>query len=316
MSRVRLAVVGAGQWGSNHIRVIQASPRAELSAVVDLDAARAGAHGCAGLTDWRELPGKVDAAVVATPAVTHGEIGCGLLEAGIDVLMEKPIAPDLPTAARLQETAENHGRVLQVGHLERHNPAVTALRQALTIPLFFEIHRLSIFAPRSLDVDVVLDLMIHDLDLVLVLTGMMPEEVRAAGVRILSEKVDIAQVRLAFSNGCIANLTASRASTEKVRKMRLFQPGQYLSIDYGRQDGVAVSVGAERQIGFRPLAVTKGEPLTLQFDAFVDAVEHRTQPLVTAAQASRALAVALDVIAKIEEHGTLVRQTLAGFRTP
>jgi predicted dehydrogenase len=181
----------------------------------------------------------------------------------------------------------------------------------VTVPLFFEIHRMSVFAPRSLDVDVVLDLMIHDLDLVLALTGMMPEEVRAAGVRILSEKVDIANVRLAFPNGCIANLTASRASTDKIRKLRLFQPGQYISIDYARQDGVVISVGPNREIGFRPLAVSKGEPLKLQFDSFVEAVERRTAPAVTAAEATRALAVAFEVLDKIELHGALVRKTLA-----
>jgi predicted dehydrogenase len=186
------------------------------------------------------------------------------------------------------------------------------LRQAVTLPLFFEIHRLSVFAPRSLDVDVVLDLMIHDIDLVLALTGLMPEEVRAAGVRILSDRVDIAQVRLAFPNGCIANLTASRASTEKVRKLRLFQPGQYLSIDYARQDGIAIAVGKDRQISFHPLAVARGEPLALQLDAFLDAVERRSAPAVSAAEAIRALQVAFDVLAKIEEHGDLVRRTLAG----
>jgi predicted dehydrogenase len=309
---IRVAVIGAGQWGSNHIRVVRDSGRAELAAVVDLDPSRAGVSGCPGFADWRQVIGKADAAIVATPAVSHGEIGCGLLEAGIDVLIEKPFAPDLDTAERLHQTAERNGRVLQVGHLERLNPAVTALRQIVTVPLFFEIHRMSVFAPRSLDVDVVLDLMIHDLDLVLALTGMMPEEVRAAGVRILSEKVDIANVRLAFPNGCIANLSASRASTDKIRKLRLFQPGQYISIDYARQDGVVISVGPNREIGFRPLAVSKGEPLKLQFDSFVEAVERRAAPAVTAAEATRALKVAFEVLDKIEVHGALVRKTLAG----
>jgi predicted dehydrogenase len=309
---MRVAVVGAGQWGANHVRVVRACTLAELAAVVDLDPARAAAHGCPGFTDYRELEGKVDAAIVATPAASHGEIGCALLSAGIDVLMEKPFAPDLETAERLRQTAEAHGRVLQVGHLERLNPVIAALRKEITLPLFFEIHRLSVFAPRSLDVDVVLDLMIHDLDLVLDFTGMMPEEIRAAGVRILSDRVDIAQVRLAFPNGCVANLTASRASTEKVRKMRLFQPGQYLSVDYARQDGVAINVGKDRQIAFRPLAVARGEPLALQFNAFVEAVERRGPPAVSAADAIRTLRVAFDVLAKIEEHGQLVSRTLTG----
>ena len=167
------------------------------------------------------------------------EVGCELLESGIDVLVEKPIAANLASARRLVDTAAEHERILQIGHLERFNPAVAALKKVTSIPLFFEIHRLSLFSPRSLDVDVVLDLMIHDLDIVLDLAGAMPEEIRAAGISILSEKVDIANVRLAFPGGCVANLTASRVSTERVRKLRLFQPHQYISLDYQKQEAVA-----------------------------------------------------------------------------
>src|SRR5262249_22545290 len=163
-----------------------------------------------------------------------------------DVLMEKPIAPDPVSASLLVETAERHGRILQVGHLERFNPAVVELERRATLPLFFEIHRLNVFSPRSLDVDVVLDLMIHDVDIVLALSKGHPQEIRAAGISILSPKVDIANVRLQFANGCVANLTASRVSTERVRKLRLFQPHQYLSLDYGRQDLAVFSVGEGR----------------------------------------------------------------------
>jgi predicted dehydrogenase len=233
-------------------------------------------------------------------------VGCPLLGAGLDLLVEKPIAASNEDARRLVDAAARNGRILQVGHLERFNPAVIALRRAVTLPLFFEIHRLSVFTPRSLDVDVVLDLMIHDLDLVLALTGAVPEEIRAAGISILSPKVDIANVRLAFANGCVANLTASRVSTEKVRKMRLFQPGQYFSIDYSRQDGMAISVSASHQVSFAPLAVAKDEPLRLQFEAFLDAVERRERPSPDGEEASRALQAALGILDKIEEHRQIV----------
>src|SRR5580700_4502990 len=266
--KFRLAVVGAGQFGRNHCRVIHESGRADLCAVVDTDAARAAEmaalYHALPLTGIGELAGKVDAAVVAVPTTAHEAVGVALMEAGIDVLVEKPIAADLPSATRLIEAAERHGRILQVGHLERFNPAVMELERRVTLPLFFEIHRLNLFSPRSLDVDIVLDLMIHDVDIVLALAKAEPSEIRAAGIRILSQKVDIANVRLQFPNGCVANLTASRVSTERVRKLRLFQPQQYLSLDYGRQDLVVFSVGAGRQIGFEKAPVVNGEPLKLQ----------------------------------------------------
>jgi predicted dehydrogenase len=199
---------------------------------------------------------------------------------------------------------------LQVGHLERFNPAVIALEQRATLPLFFEIHRLNLFSPRSLDVDVVLDLMIHDVDIVLALAKADPEEIRAAGISILSNKVDIANVRLQFPNGCVANLTASRISTERVRKLRLFQPNQYLSLDYSRQDLASFRVSEDRQIGYEQAPVEKGEPLKLQFDAFLDSVAGRTLPKSSGAAARRTLEVALAILDKIEEHATVVSQTL------
>lgn len=307
MSSIRAAVVGCGSFGQNHIRVINQSAGAELVATVDPDPQRN-----ATFTDWRELIGKVDAAVVATPTIAHAEIGVGLLEAGIDVLVEKPIAATVDEAQRLVDTARAHGRILQAGHLERFNSGVMALERILSVPLFFEIHRLSMFAPRSLDVDVVLDLMIHDVDIVLSLVGKLPEEVRAAGVRILSQKVDIANVRLAFPGGCIANLTASRVSTEKVRKLRLFQPHQYVSVDYSRQEGAAFTVGANQQIGYQALSGEKKEPLIAQWESFLDCVRTRRDPRVTGEQATLALKVCSDIVAKIEEHGAIVAQTLHG----
>lgn len=306
-----MAVVGAGQFGRNHVRVVRQSARAELAAVVDQDPARAAeAAECPAFTDVRELRGRADAAIVAVPTSVHAEIGCALMEAGLDVLVEKPIAADLEAADRLVRTAEATGRVLQAGHLERYNPVVLALEQAATHPLFFEIHRLSVFTPRSLDIDVVLDLMIHDLDIVLALVGTEPEEIRAAGISILSPKVDIANVRLQFPGGCVANLTASRVSTERVRKLRLFQPREYISLDYAKQHAVRFRVGEDRQIAFAELPAAKAEPLQLQFDAFLDSVESRATPKLNGASARRTLAVALAILDKIKEHGEVVAQSL------
>jgi predicted dehydrogenase len=306
----RIAVIGAGQFGQNHCRVVRQSARAQLASIVDIDPARAG------IADYRELAGKVDAAIVATPTSAHAEVGCWLLEHGIDVLVEKPIAPDPESADRLIAAAERHGRILQVGHLERFNPAVIALENRVTLPLFFEIHRLSVFSPRSLDVDVILDLMIHDIDIILSLTGAEPGEIRAAGISILSAKVDIANARLQFPNGCVANLTASRVSTERVRKLRLFQPQQYVSLDYTRQAVIVFSVGENRQVSFEPFPVTKGEPLQLQFDAFLDSVETRKSPKTSGRAARQTLRVALSILDKIKEHSEIVSKSLAGGWKP
>ena len=314
MNRIRVAVIGAGAFGRHHLRVLSQSLNATLVGVVDSDAERAAQaaaeHNCLTFATLGELKGNVDAAVVAVPTSLHADVGCELLESGIDVLVEKPIAADLASARRLVDTAARYERILQVGHLERFNPAVAALKKITTIPLFFEIHRLSLFSPRSLDVDVVLDLMIHDLDIVLDLAGALPEEIRAAGISILSEKVDIANVRLAFPGGCVANLTASRVSTERVRKLRLFQPHQYISLDYQKQEAVAFTVSGNQQIGFQPLQAVKEEPLRLEVEAFLEAVANRTRPLASGEDGLRALEVALAIVDKIEEHAKLVTARL------
>lgn len=314
MNKIRVAVIGAGVFGRHHLRVLSQSLNATLVGVVDADperAAQAAAeHNCLTFATLGELKDNVDAAVVAVPTSRHAEVGCELLEAGIDVLVEKPIAADLASARRLVDAAAEHERILQIGHLERFNPAVVALKKITTIPLFFEIHRLSLFSPRSLDVDVVLDLMIHDLDIVLDLAGALPEEIRAAGISILSDKVDIANVRLAFPGGCVANLTASRVSTERVRKLRLFQPHQYISLDYQKQEAVAFTVSGNQQIGFQPLPAVKEEPLRLEVESFLEAVANRTRPLVPGEEGLRAMEVALAILDKIEEHAKLVSQRL------
>ncbi len=307
-------MVGAGSFGKNHLRVIQNSPHADLAGVFDSVTARAAevvsSYGCKVFSSLEELAAHADAAIIATPTTTHSEIGCRLIELGLDVMVEKPISDTLIRARALLETAERYGKILQVGHLERFNPAIIALESVMTTPLFFEVHRLSEFNPRSLDVDVVLDLMIHDLDILLALTGHKPEEIRAAGISILSSKVDIANVRLQFPGGCIANITASRVSTERVRKLRLFQPHEYISLDYGRQDAVRFRVKPPLGIDFAPLAVVKDEPLRLELENFFESVATRRAPRVTGQQALAALEVALDISAKIEEHAGLVAQTL------
>ena len=323
MPKTRLALIGAGQFGKNHCRVIRESDRAELVAVVDIDPDRAAetavAAGAQPCTDYREIAGRVDAAIVAAPTSVHQEIGSALLEAGIDVLIEKPIATDLAAATRLVDSAKRSGRILQVGHLERFNPAVLELERHVTLPLFFEIHRMNLYSPRSLDVDVVLDLMIHDVDVVLSLVCAEPAEIRAAGISIRSPKVDIANVRLQFSNGCVANLTASRISTERVRKLRLFQPQQYLSLDYDRQTLAVFSVSAHEgqdQIGFEQAAIQKMEPLKLQMEAFLDSVETRKPPKCSGASARQSLGAALAILDKIKEHSEVVSQTIRASWKP
>ena len=312
-------MVGAGQFGRNHVRIARQAENVELVAVVDTDPARAAeaAEGVLALTDHRELRGRVDAAIIAAPTAAHAGIGVDLIEAGIDVLVEKPIAPDLESADRLIAAARDHGRILQVGHLERYNPAILALEPVVTLPLFFEIHRLNVFSPRSLDVDIVLDLMIHDLDIVLALVGEAKlEEIRAAGVSILSDKVDIGNVRLQFRGGCVANLTASRVSTERVRKLRLFQPHEYISLDYGKQHAVKFHVGADRQISFAELPAAKGEPLALQFAAFLASVATRSEPKLNGRVARRTLEVALAILDKMKEHSEVVAESLVNGWTP
>jgi predicted dehydrogenase len=305
-----VAVIGAGSFGRNHIRVIRESSEAELAGVLDIDPDHAAAANCRVFSTLEELAQNCEAAIVATPTTTHGEIGCRLMELGLDVLVEKPIASDPAEARRLIDTANRRRKILQVGHLERFNPAILALEPAITRPLFFEVHRMSEFSPRCLDVDVVLDLMIHDIDIVLSLIREMPDEIRAAGISILSPKVDIANVRLQFPGGCVANLTASRVSTERIRKLRLFQPHEYISLDYSRREAVRFRVNPPMKIDFAPLAVTKDEPLRLEIESFFACVRTRATPRVDGPQALAALEVARSILDKIEEHARLVGKAL------
>jgi predicted dehydrogenase len=270
---LRIAVIGAGAFGRNHLRVYRELETAhpdllQLAAVVDADPNRREAHAAtynipafASVTDLLAWPASIDAASVCVPTIHHVAVAEQLLRANIDVLIEKPFAATLTEADHLISLARERDRILAVGHLERFNPAVTATIAALNRPMFFESHRLSIFTPRSLDVDVVLDLMIHDLDIVLSLTNSPVREVRAVGLPVLSRKTDIANVRIEFESGCVANFTASRVSTEQVRKLRLFQPHQYLSLDFARQDLLTISVDPAAIAAAIAAGAAAGSPL-------------------------------------------------------
>jgi len=319
-------VVGVGVFGRNHARVYkeleQQGAGVHLLGVVDPDTNRAdavaGEFGCKAFGSVHQLlttHSEVQAASVAVPTVHHFEVARDLLNAGVDVLIEKPVAATLAEADELAALAARHKRIAQAGHLERFNPAVQATLPLLTQPMFFEVHRLSVFTPRSLDVDVVLDLMIHDLDIVLAFTNSAVKEVRAVGLPILSGKVDIANVRLEFESGCIANFTASRVSTERVRKLRFFQPKQYISLDYGRQEVLVFTVGQDGtqgapsvnpQIGVVKPPVASEEPLHAEIKSFVRAVRERSTPVVPLEHGRRALALAFDIVAAIRDHSKKV----------
>jgi predicted dehydrogenase len=314
--RIRVAVAGCGEFGRNHARVYREMESPELAGVYDIDPARAAAlaqeFGTRAFSSLDELSGQVDAASVAVPTTAHREVGCGLMELGIDVLVEKPMAKDLADADALLATAEKYSRILQVGHVERFNPAVLAVEPILNRPLFFEVHRLGVFSSRSLDVDVIYDLMIHDLDILLALVGEEVVEVKAVGIPVLSEKVDIAHARLEFAGGAVANVTASRVSTERVRKVRFFQQHEYISLDYARRDALRVGVkrpGPHPEFSFEKLPASGVEPLRAELEAFLTAVRSRKPPKTSGTAGRAALELATRVMACIQEHAARVQPT-------
>jgi len=302
---VKVGVVGVGALGKHHARIYSELESVELVAVVDIQPTRAtgeaSAHGCESLTDYREIFGKVDAVSLAVPTQEHARIGVDFLNQNIDVLVEKPIASTVDEAQLLIREAEANARILQVGHVERFNPVVEAATRVATRPQFFEVHRLSVFSTRSLDIDVVLDLMIHDIDVILSLVNSEAVEIRAAGIPVLSEKADIANVRIEFADGCIANMTASRVSTDKVRKLRFFQPHDYVSLDYAAQEGYRLSLRGGRILNEK-LQLESREPLRAELEAFIEAVTDRTRPLVDGTAGLEALKVALAINLEIDRH--------------
>jgi len=318
--RIRVAVVGCGEFGRNHARVYREMEFAQFAGIVDTDTARAASFAQEFQTQpfpsLDAMQGHVDAVSVAVPTIAHAEVGCRLMQLGMDVLIEKPMAKDLAGADALLAAAQEHQRILQVGHVERFNPAVLAVEPVLNRPLFFEVHRLGVFTPRSLDVDVIYDLMIHDLDILLALVGEPVTEVKAVGIPVLSDKVDIAHARLEFSGGAVANVTASRVSTERVRKVRFFQQHEYISLDYARRDALRVSVkqpatasGVQPEFAFEKLPSAGVEPLRAELEAFLAAVRTRQQPKTNGIAGRAALELATRVMACIQEHAARVQPT-------
>ncbi len=308
VEKVPVCVVGVGHLGRHHARLYAENPDVELVAVIDTDKARAESiaaeYGCDALTGLSRIPDRVRAASIAVPTVHHCRIAVELLRSGRDVLVEKPLTKDLDEADRILEAAAGSGSLVMVGHTERFNPAVAALAGAVERPRFFEIHRLAAFTSRSTDIDVVLDLMIHDLDLLLSLDDSDVVAVDAVGVAALTDKVDIANARIRFASGCVANLTASRISVEPVRRIRVFQEKTYLSCDTAarRVERYRLIVGEDGRPDIRHdvLEVAPGEPLGNELLAFLDAVRRRTAPPVEGVQGRRAVELAFQVLESIK----------------
>ena len=303
-----MAVIGVGHLGRHHARLLSATPGVDLVAVVDVDRERAagvaGEYGAQPYAEWRDVVGKIDAATVAAPTETHAEIAEALLESSVHVLIEKPMTRTTAEADRLLRVAAQRGVTLAVGHTERFNPAIALALPTLQTPRFIEVHRLGTFPDRSLDIDVVFDLMIHDLDLVLDIVGSEVTAVEAVGVPVLTPRVDIANVRLRFATGCIANLTASRISRDRVRKIRFFQRDAYVSVDYGAQElevyRLVPKPGQMPVIEGGKLEIAREEPLKRELSDFVEAIRSGRAPGVTGQQGRAALALAERVVERME----------------
>jgi predicted dehydrogenase len=297
---LRVAVIGVGYLGRHHARILSTLPGVELVAVVDVNPSRAervaADNRTRALTDFRDVVGQADAVTIAVPTEQHRDVTLPFLSSGVSVLIEKPMARSLDEADAMIAAARQSGVVLAVGHTERFNPAVETARALLTDPRFIEGHRLGTLPERSLDIDVVFDLMIHDLDVVLSLVGSEVESIEAVGVPVLTGRIDIANARLRFANGCIANLTASRISRDRVRRIRFFQPATYLSIDYAAQKverwHLLRTEGSPPSIQGGDVEVVNEEPLKRELADFVQAVASRRPPAVTGEDGRRALALA------------------------
>lgn len=318
--KIKTAVIGVGHLGKEHARIYHSLEQAELVAVCDTNETNGRAiaerYGVKFVGDYRDLIGEVEAVSVATPTVNHHETTCAFLEAGASVLVEKPISHTLQEADEMISLAETKSATLQIGHIERFNPAFQALQTQLSSPKFFEAHRMGIFTLRSLDIDVVMDLMVHELDIISSLVKSEVVKIEAVGIPILTPKIDLANARLEFADGCIANITASRVAGERLRKLRVFQPNEYYSLDYAEQQvGMFKLVppktaGALPEIVAQGLEITKREPLLAEIESFVSAVSNKTVPVVTGTEGRRALALALEVLEKIKTHSSRAGITL------
>jgi predicted dehydrogenase len=299
-SKVATAVIGVGYLGKFHAEKYADSVKANLFAVVDIDKQRVEAVarqlGVSALTDYRDLLGRVQCVSIAVPTRLHFEIASYFLRGGVDVLVEKPIAADIAQGRELVDLAGARKLILQVGHLERFNPAIRRLENVIQEPRFVECHRLAPFVERGTDVDVVLDLMIHDIDVIASLVRSTVDRVEAVGVAVLTDKPDIANARITFSNGCIANVTASRVSIKRERKIRFFQSDAYLSIDYDQRRAQIFHKpppgGGWTDIRAETVAIKEGDALADEIDSFLDCVRTRSLPLVSGAEGLRALEIA------------------------
>ncbi|MBN1612966.1 MAG: Gfo/Idh/MocA family oxidoreductase [Deltaproteobacteria bacterium] len=304
MSRVRIGVVGIGHLGNYHLQKYAGMPDCRVVGVVDLDGGKAHKaaelYGCKAFADHRDLIGEVDAVSIAVPTFSHYSVARDFLEAGTDVLLEKPIAATLDEADGLIDLAEARGTVFQIGLVERFNPAITALREVMKRPLFIEAHRLHPFFERGTDVDVVLDLMIHDLDIISVFVPSAVTGVDAVGVAVLSNKVDIANARLTFEDGCVANITASRISGKIMQKIRFFGMEGYHAVDYGKRELVSLrrvdGEGGCPQIAENPVEVKQVDPLEMEIRSFIQSVANRTQPAVSGREGRNCLELAVRIL--------------------
>ncbi len=306
MKQIRVGVVGTGFIGKNHARIVSELPDAEFTAIYDTNreiaAEMAAKYGAKPVDTLEEFISLVDAATIATPTPTHFPIASELLRAGKHCLVEKPITENTCDAKALADLAQQAGLVLQVGHIERFNPILSELERRLTRPIFIEAHRLSPYPGRSIEIGVVLDLMIHDLEIVLHLVRSPIKYVDAVGVPVLSKGEDIANARIRFENGCVANLTASRISPEKMRKIRVFQNDAYLSLDYQNQTGEIYRL-AGGQIAHEAVEIEKGEPLKRELAAFVQCAREGREPKVSGYAAAAALELAIEITRQIETNG-------------
>ena len=310
--KIKTAVIGVGHLGQAHARVHASLEQSELVAVCDINESQGRAiadrHATRYVHDYRELLDRVEAVSIATPTFNHHEIARDFLEAGVHVLVEKPIARTIEEADDLISVAESKNLILQVGHIERFNPAFVALSARIERPRFFEAHRMAVFTPRSLDIDVVMDLMVHELDIIASLVKSEVVKLDAVGVPILTPKIDLANARLEFADGCVANITASRVSGERLRKLRVFQPNEYYSLDYAEQQVATVKLTPPKTAGALPeisplgLQIEKREPLLAEIESFIATVQSRSAPVVSGAEGRRALALAIEVLEKIKAH--------------
>jgi predicted dehydrogenase len=315
----RVGIIGTGSLGRVHARILTEMPEAEVVGFVDPRDDSAGEVmsqlNIRRFDSVSALVHEIDAAVVATPTTSHVAVAGELLEAGVDVLVEKPIASTVADAQTLIDIAKKHDRILQVGHVERYNPAITAVAEHLGQVRYFEAERLGVFVPRSLDVDVLLDLMIHDINLVLSLLRQEVSDIRAVGVPVLTDKVDITNVRLELANGAVANLTASRVSQDRIRKVRFFGSDSYISVDTKEQEVKGYKL-VERSI--RPLEITveKKEPLRAELEAFLGCVRDRSRPIVAGEDGLAAVHLAIRVAAAIDESMRRFKKPLSVNRQP